>query len=69
MDISKTDFIDTVTIQNDQISYVKHVLAPFLLFFYPFSVLGGAGWLPMGLGHNVLMQFCSPGSSKMDFRN
>ena len=25
---SETDFFDTLTIQNDQISYVKHVLAP-----------------------------------------
>ena len=28
MEISETDFFDTLTIQNDQISYVKHVLAP-----------------------------------------
>ena len=28
MEISETDFFHTLTIQNDQISYVKHVLAP-----------------------------------------
>ena len=28
MEISETDFFYTLTIQNDQISYVKHVLAP-----------------------------------------
>ena len=28
IEISETDFFDTLTIQNDQISYVKHVLAP-----------------------------------------
>ena len=33
MEISETDFFDTLTIQNDQISYVKHVLAPLYVFF------------------------------------
>ena len=33
MEISETDFFDTLTIQNDQISYVKHVLAPLHVFF------------------------------------
>ena len=33
MEISETDFFDTLTIQNDQISYVKHVLDPFHVFF------------------------------------
>ena len=28
MEISETDFFDILTIQNDQIPYVKHVLAP-----------------------------------------
>ena len=32
MEISETDFFDTLTIQNDQISYVKHVLAPLYVF-------------------------------------
>ena len=40
MEISKTDFFDTLTIQNDQISYVKHVLAPLYVFF----TLFGLGW-------------------------
>ena len=33
MDLSETDFSDTVTIHNDQISHVKHVLAPLYVFF------------------------------------
>ena len=35
MQISETDFFDIVTIHNDQISYVKQVLAP---VFYPIWV-------------------------------
>ena len=45
MVISETDFFDTLTIQNDQISYVKHVLAP-LMRFSPY--LGGGGGAPKG---------------------
>ena len=37
MEISKTDFFDTLTIQKDQISYVKHVLAPHYVFFTLFG--------------------------------
>ena len=33
MEISETDFFDTLTIQHDQIFYVKHVLAPLCVFF------------------------------------
>ena len=56
MEISESDFFNTLTIQNDQISYVKHVLAPFYLFFTLFGCAGGGGGLPRGLGHNLLMQ-------------
>ena len=41
MEISETDFFDTLTIQNDQISHVKHVLAPFYAFF---TLLGVGCW-------------------------
>ena len=57
MEISETDFFDTLTIQNDQISFVKHVLAPLYVLFTEFG-WGGRG-LPRGLGHNLLMQFYS----------
>ena len=41
MEISETDFFDTSNIQNDQISHVKHVLAPFYVFFSLFGCGGG----------------------------
>ena len=63
MEISETDFFDTLTIQNDQTSYVKHVLDPRCVFFTLFGFYGGG--LPRGLGHNLLMQFSSLGSSRM----
>ena len=65
MEISKTDFFYILTIQNDQISYVKHVLAPLYVFFTLFGCWGGGG-LPRGLGNNVLMQFSGLGSSKVE---
>ena len=36
-------FFDTVTTYNDEICYVKHVLAPFYVFFTLFGCLGGDG--------------------------
>ena len=65
MEISKTDFFDTLTIQKDQISYVKHVLAPLYVFFTLFGCWGGGG-LPRGIGHNLLMQFSCLSNSKME---
>ena len=61
MEISETDFPDILTIQNDQVSSVKHVLAPLYVFFTLFGCWG----LPRGLGHNPLMQLSNLGSSKM----
>ena len=56
MEIFKTDFFDILTIQNDQISYVKHALAPFHVGITPFGCGGaGDGELPRGLGHNLLL--------------
>ena len=43
MEISETDFFHTLTIQNDQISYVKHVLAPLHVFFTLFGCMWGGG--------------------------
>ena len=43
IEISQTDFFDTLTIQNDQISYVKHVLDPLHVFFTLFGCGGGGG--------------------------
>ena len=43
IEFSETDFFDTLTVQNDQISYVKHVLAPLYVFFTLFGCWGGGG--------------------------
>ena len=43
MEISETDFFHTLTIQNDQISYVKHVLTPLHVFFTQFGCMWGGG--------------------------
>ena len=39
IEFPKLFFFDTLTIQNDQISYIKHVLC----VFHPIWVLGGGG--------------------------
>ena len=39
---------------------------PSLCVFHPIWVFWGEGGLPKGLGHNVLMQFSSLGSSIME---
>ena len=67
--ISETDFFYTLTIQNDQISYVKHVLAPVYVFFtlFGFWWWGGGGGAPKGsTAHNLLMQFSRLRSSKIE---
>ena len=46
-------------------SYVKHVLSPLHVFFTLFGCLEG----PRGLGHNLLMQFSTLYSSKMEISN
>ena len=43
MEISETDFFDILTTQNDEISYVKHVVAPLCVFFTLFGCWGGGG--------------------------
>ena len=60
-------FFDIVTTYNDETCYVKHVLAPFYVFFTYLGVRGGGGGgLPRGLDHNLLMQFSRLSSSKME---
>ena len=43
MEFSETDFFDTLTIQKDEISFVKHVFAPLYVFFTLFGFRGGGG--------------------------
>ena len=57
MEISETNFFDTVTIQNDQISYLKHVLTPLDVFFTLFGCGGGGGGSQGGRGTTCLCSF------------
>ena len=41
--LSAKHFFDIVTTYNDEICYVKHVLAPFYVFFTLFGCWGGGG--------------------------
>ena len=65
MEFSEIDFFHTLTIQNDQISYIKHVLAPLHVFFTLFGC-GGGGGTKGSRAHNLLTQFSGLGSSKME---
>ena len=55
-------FFDILTIRNDQISYVKHVIHPLHVFFTVFGCLDGG----KRQGHNLLVQFSTLGSPKME---
>ena len=56
-------FFNIVTTHNDQMFYVKHVLARLCVFFTLFGCWGG---VPRGPGHNLLKQSSSLGNSKME---
>ena len=62
---AETYFFDIVTTQHDHPRYVKHVLGRIHVFFTLFGywVQGGS---PKGLVHNLLMQFFTLGSSKIE---
>ena len=68
MEVFETCFFDIVTTQNDHPSYGKHVFTPYLRVFHPIWVSGrgGGGGAPKGRVHNLLMQFFTPDSSKME---
>ena len=66
MEVFETCFFDIVTTQNDHPSYVKHVLGRIYVFFILFVYWVGGGGSPKGLVHNLLMQFFTPDSSKME---
>ena len=68
IEVSETCFFDIVTTQYDHPRYVKHVLGRIYVFFTRFGnqVRGGGGEAPKGLVHNLLMQFFTPGSSKIE---
>ena len=64
MENSEPNFVDTLTIQNDQISHVKRVLPPLYVFFGLFGCWGGG--VVRGLGYHLLMQFSRLSSSKTE---
>ena len=67
MEISKTDLFDIQTIQNHQISYVKHVLAPLYVFFTLFGCWGGGGGFQGGRGTTCLCSFPASGAQTWKF--
>ena len=66
MEISETDFFDTLTIQNDQISHVKQVLAPLCALFTLFGWGGGGGSQGV-LGTTCLCSFPASVAQKWKF--
>ena len=68
IEVSETCFFDIVTAQNDHPTYVKHVSSSIYVVFTLFGywVRGGGGGIPKGLLHNLLMQFFTLGSSKIE---
>ena len=68
IEVFETGFFDIVTTQNDHPRYVKHVLGRIYMFFTLFGYWphGGGGGAPKGLVHNLLMQFFTLGSSKIE---
>ena len=66
MEVFETCFFDIVTTQNDHPSYGKHVLGRIYMFFTLFWYQVGGGGSPKGRVHNLLMQFVTPDSSKIE---
>ena len=58
-------FFDTMITSNDHPRYVKHVLGRIYVFFR-YWAHGGGGVSPKGWVHNLLLQFFTPGSSKIE---
>ena len=66
LEIAETGFFDILTIHNDQITYVKHVLDPLDVFFTLSGCWRGAEATSKGLRtHNLPMQISTLYSSKM----
>ena len=68
IEVFETYLFDIVTTQKDHPTYVKHVLGRIYVFFplFGYWVGGGGGGVPKGLVHNLLMQFFTLGSSKIE---
>ena len=66
MEVFETSVFDIVITLNDHPSYVKHSLGCIYVFFTLFGYWAGGGGSPKELIHNLLMQFFTPDSSKME---
>ena len=67
IEVFETYFFDNVTTQYDHPRYVKHVLGRLYVFFTLFGYwLPGEWGPPKGLVHNLLMQFFTLDSSKIE---
>ena len=67
IEVFETCFYDIVTVQYEHPRYIKHVLGRIYVFFTYLGIRsGGGGGSPKGLVHNLLMQFFTPGSSKIE---
>ena len=66
IEVFETCFFDIVITYNDHPRYVKHVLGRIYVFFTLFGYWVGGGGSPKGLVHNLLMQFFTLGSSKIE---
>ena len=65
IEVFETCFFGIVITRNDHPSYVNHVLGRIYVFFSLFGYwVGGAS--PKGLVHNLLMQFFTLDSSKIE---
>ena len=69
IEVCETYFFDIVTTQNDYPTYVVHVLQSGSVYVF-FTLFGewvrGGGGVPKGLVHNLLRQFFTLGSSKIE---
>ena len=66
IEVFETCFFDIVTTSNDHPSYVKYVLGRIYVVFTLFGYYVQGGGSPKGLVHNLLMQFFTVGSSKIE---
>ena len=65
IEVFETCFFDIVITQNDHSSNVKHVLSCIYVFVTLFGYWVGEG-SPRGLVHNLLVQFFTVESSKIE---
>ena len=65
-EVSNTYFFDIATTQNDHPRYVKQVFGPISIFFTSFWYCLWGGGAPKALVHNLLMQFFTLDSSKIE---